>query len=328
MSPNNTHITDDLLVKYLLLESTAEESKAVESWINESGSNRKYFDDFKTIWDQSKILAATSEVDEEKAWQRFRNRVSQQPTASPVIEMSRNMKWIRVAAIFLVMSGLGWFSYQLFSKDTRQMSLASLNGVITDTLPDGSVITLNKNSSLEFPENFKGKKRSVTLKGEAFFNVAANKNKPFEITVNDILVRVVGTSFNIRSENGSTEVIVETGIVQVIRADKMVELRPGQKLVVDQVDQNLVPQNEEEQLYNYYRSKEFVCDNTPLWKLVETLNEAYQVNIIIERPELKTLPLDVTFSNESLDVILDIIKETFNTYHIKIEKTSNTIILK
>ena len=218
--------------------------------------------------------------------------------------------------------------FQLFSKDTRQISLASLNGVVTDTLPDGSVITLNKNSSLEYPENFKGKKRSVSLKGEAFFNVAANKKKPFEIAVNDILVRVVGTSFNIRSENGSTEVIVETGIVQVIRDDKMVELRPGQKLVVGQENQNLVPQNEEEQLYNYYRSKEFVCDNTPLWKLVETLNEAYQVNIIIERPELKALPLDVTFSNESLDVILDIIKETFNTYHIKIEKTSNTIILK
>ena len=114
------------------------------------------------------------------------------------------------------------------------------------------------------------------------------------------------------------ELVLAAVLAVAIRGDRT-------KLVVGQENQNLVPQNEEEQLYNYYRSKEFVCDNTPLWKLVETLNEAYQVNIIIERPELKALPLDVTFSNESLDVILDVIRQTFL---IKVIRKENEIVLE
>ena len=117
-------------------------------------------------------------------------------------------------------------------------------------------------------------------------------------------------------------------VVQVIRNNRMVELRPKEKVVVKQQDSVFMPQKEEEQLYNYYRSKEFVCENTPLWKLVEVLKEAYNVSIVIEREELRSLPLDVTFSNESLDVILDIIRQTFNTYNIQIARKGNTIILR
>ncbi|MGZ8545369.1 MAG: FecR domain-containing protein, partial [Flavisolibacter sp.] len=64
------------------------------------------------------------------------------------------------------------------------------------------------------------------------------------------------------------------------------------------------------------------------WKLVTVLNEAYEVNITIERAELKNLPLDVTFSNESIDVILDIIRETFNSYNIQVIRQGNNIILR
>ena len=87
----------------------------------------------------------------------------------------------------------------------------------------------------------------------------------------------------------------------------------------------LVKAVEEEQLYNYYRTKEFVCDNTPLWKLVEVLNEAYQANIVIDRPGLRTLPLSATFNNESLDQVLEVISLTFN---ISVTRTEDTIHLR
>ena len=96
-------------------------------------------------------------------------------------------------------------------------------------MPDGSVITVNKNSTLSYPSEFKGKTREVALNGEAFFKVTPNKEKPFIIHVNDVTVRVVGTSFNIRSEKGKTEVIVETGIVQVTKNKRTVSLLPKRK---------------------------------------------------------------------------------------------------
>src|SRR6185295_8602769 len=76
--------------------------------------------------------------------------------------------------------------------------------VLVDTLSDGSVITLNKRSTITYPSKFKGNTRAIALKGEAFFNVAPDQKKPFIISVNDEQETVVGTSFNIKSENGNT----------------------------------------------------------------------------------------------------------------------------
>ncbi|HYC27882.1 MAG TPA: FecR domain-containing protein, partial [Chitinophagaceae bacterium] len=287
----------------------------------------KYFQQLKQVWDESKKLAAVKNVDEQAAWKRFQTRISQSKDLRPVTK--KNFTWLRVAALFVLAAG-SLLAY-LLMKDrpaVQQVAVRTFDKVMVDTLSDGSVITLNKNSSIHYPEKFIGGKRVVQLDGEAFFDVKPDAEQPFEVIVNDITVRVVGTSFNIRSENGQTEVIVETGLVKVSRNNNEVALRPGEKLVIKASDTLMSPQQETDRLYNYYRSREFVCDDTPLWKLVEVLNEAYDTTIVIERAELRNLPLTVTFSNESLETILEIIRETFNTYQIRIVKTEDKIILR
>lgn len=325
MSQNFDHINDDLLVKYVLGEATEEERLQVEAWMASDVAHKKQYEDFKTIWEESKQLALVSTVDENAAWQRFKQRVNQ-PKEKAVVRKMRPAMWLRIAALFIVIAGAGYFGYKLFNeKPIETIVVASNNIPLVDTLPDGSVVTLNKNSQLDYPSKFKGETRSISLKGEAFFNVTPNKQKPFIIHVNDVTVRVVGTSFNVKSVNGVTEVIVETGVVQVIRNNKMVELHPKEKTKVTQQDSVLTKAKEQDKLYNYYRSKEFFCDGTPLWKLVQALNEAYDVHIEIENPKLRSEPLNVTFNNESLDQILDVIVETF-----KISKTQvkDRIILR
>jgi transmembrane sensor len=315
--PNIDHIDDDLLVKYMLGEATEEERFAVETWINKNAANKKLYDDFETIWRESKQLAAVSTVDENLAWQKFKAGINK-PKQSAIIKRMNPVTWWRIAAVFVVIIGVGYLGYKLLNeKPVESIVVASGQAIVIDTLPDGSMVTLNKNSEIDYPSTFKGETRTITLKGEAFFNVTPNKKKPFLINVNDITVRVVGTSFNVRSINGVTEVIVETGVVQVIRNNKMVELRPNEKTKITRVDSVLVKDKVQDQLYNYYRSKQFVCDNTPLWKFVEVLNEAYGANIIIENPKLRGLPLTTQFENESLDRILDVIHETFDIIVIK-----------
>ena len=197
---------------------------------------------------------------------------------------------------------------------------------MVDTLPDGSVITLNKRSTVTYPSKFKGDTRAITLKGEAFFNVAPDKKKPFIISVNDVQVTVVGTSFNIKSENGNTEVVVETGIVRVTRSGKIVELNAGEKIVMSANDNIASKEAVDDKLYNYYRSKEFVCDETPLWKLVQVLNEAYDAKIIIGRKELNDIRITTTFYNESLEKVLEVIHLTLDIEIIK--KEDGQIILQ
>jgi len=327
------NINDDLLVKYLLNETSAEEKALVEQWMESNDGNRVYFAQFKTIWEESKKLAAVSEVDEEAAWMRFKIKLNepkqQEPKQPAPVKQINRFAWLRIAALFIIVIGAAWIFYTINKPAPIETLVASSgNAILNDTLPDGSTVILNKNSSLTYPDRFKEATRSVALKGEAFFHVTPNKEQPFTIQVNDVMVKVVGTSFNIRSDSGSTEIIVETGIVQVTHKGQMVELRPGEKLVVEETDTTLEKQKETDQLYNYYRSREFVCDNTPLWKLVDVLNKAYNANIVIERPELKTRQLTTTFSNESLDTILDIIKETFSDYNVVIEKKEDRIILR
>jgi transmembrane sensor len=325
LSQNFDHINDDLLVKYLLGEATEEERLQVEAWMASDFAHKKQYEDFKTIWEESKQLALVSTVDENAAWQRFKQRV-EQPQKKAVVKTMRPAAWLRIAALFIVIIGAGYLGYKLFNEKPIETIVVASNKVpLVDTLPDGSVVTLNKNSQLDYPSKFKGDTRTIALKGEAFFNVTPNKKKPFIIHVNDVTVRVVGTSFNVKSVNGVTEVIVETGIVQVIRNSKMVELRPKEKTKVTQQDSLLKKETEQDKLYNYYRSKEFVCDGTPLWKLVQALNEAYNVHIEIENPKLRSEPLTVTFNNESLDQILDVIEKTFN---IKRFNEQDRIILR
>jgi len=308
------HIDDDLLVKHLLGEASPEEEQAVMDWLKENAAHQEYYNQFKQIWDSSKELAAASTIDENKAWQKFKQRIADPKKEAAIVEPNR-FSWREVAASIILLLGLTLgirFFNKTGDKPAELITTVSEQNVLIDTLSDGSVVTLNKESFIQYPSKFNGNTRSVALKGEAFFNVAPDKKKPFIITVNDVQVEVVGTSFNVKNENGNTEVVVETGIVRVTKAGKTTELIAGEKLFLPANDSATTKEAVSDKLYNYYRSKEFVCDETPLWKLVEVLNEAYDANISIGRKELRDLQLNTTFNNESLDKVLEVIHLTFD----------------
>ena len=313
-------------MKHLLGEASPEEEQAVIEWMKESETHQEYYNQFKRIWDQSKALASGSNVDVNKAWERFQNKVAGKNESVKILKSS--FSWLRVAASIILIAGLGITLFMLVNKNTEPKEMVAQTGqnVLIDTLSVGSVITLNKRSTVTYPSKFKGSTRAIALKGEAFFNVAPDKKKPFIISVNDVQVTVVGTSFNIKSENGNTEVVVETGIVRVTRAGKTVELNAGEKIVMDANDSIASKEAVSDKLYNYYRSKEFVCDETPLWKLVQVLNEAYDANIIIGRKELNDKKITTIFYNESLEKILEIIHLTFDITVVK--KEDGQIILQ
>jgi transmembrane sensor len=117
-------------------------------------------------------------VDENQAWERFKQSLAQQPTAAVAenviaFEPKRKNNFMRIAAAvaLVVIGGFTAYYFALFNK-SETITLASANKVLIDTLPDGSIITLNKNSTLAYSKDFNTKTRNVTLSGEAFFNVA------------------------------------------------------------------------------------------------------------------------------------------------------------
>ena len=99
-------------------------------------------------------------------------------------------------------------------------------------LADGTEVWLNAESRIEFPTNFQGSERRVTLLGEAYFKVARNEQQPFVVSTGQMDVRVLGTEFNLKSySNEAAHVTLCSGKVEVLRAEgKQVEqvLQPGQ----------------------------------------------------------------------------------------------------
>jgi ferric-dicitrate binding protein FerR (iron transport regulator) len=183
---------------------------------------------------------------------------------------------------------------------------------------------MNKNSVLNYPDRFTGGTREISLKGEAFFDVAHDKSKPFMIHVNDVVVKVVGTSFNIKTTGPNTEVIVETGVVQVIQQEIVVKLKPKEKASVQ--SGRLQKGSSQDELYNYYRTQKFVANKTPLWRLVDVLNEAYHANIVIDNKKLANRTITTTFKADSLDGILEVISKTLGD--VKVVKKPHLIIIK
>lgn len=320
------NMNDDLLVKYLVGETNVDENAAVEFWLKADEKNLNYYNGFKKIWEDSLLIAAENKnIDENAAWKRLQNRIHDKEVRV-VTPKKSSVSWLRIAASILLISTLGWLGYSYFeNKSNTLIQIYASNSTLNDTLPDGTTVTLNKNSSLSYASKFKGKTRPVTLKGEAFFNVSPDKTKPFIITINDVTVQVVGTSFNVKNKNGKTTVDVETGIVKVSKNKDQVELRHGEKVVIADKNSELLKSTSKGRLYNYYRNKELVCDETPLKDLVEALNEIYDVNIIIKNTSLKEKPLTTVFKDQSLDEVLEVIQETFR---IEIERKNNQIILE
>jgi ferric-dicitrate binding protein FerR (iron transport regulator) len=324
MSQNNRNMNDDILVKYLVGETDADENAMVEKWLDASDDNLKYYNDFKKIWEDSLLIATkNTTVNENEAWERFQNRIHKKETS---VILNKSYRYWQIAASIILIIGLGWFGYSYFKNksDDAIIQLYASNRAKNDTLPDGTIVTLNKNSLLSY-KKFTGSTRPVTLKGEAFFKVSPNKTKPFIIHINDVTVKVIGTSFNVKNKNGKTIVNVETGIVKVSRNKDEVELIHGEKVVIANQQAGLFKSVSKGRLYNFYRNRELVCDETPLQELADALNEIYNVNIVIKSTSLQEKTLTTTFKDQSLDQILEVIQETFT---IKIERTNNQILLE
>lgn len=301
--------------------------QSVQEWIAADEANKRYFEQFKLIWDTSKQFAVKSTADENKAWERFQSRIKNTDTKVIPLKKKR-FGWARIAASVILVTGIGFITYLNLKEPIKERNIFADKAPLTDTLPDNSIVTLNKHSLITYKENFEGKKRTVRLKGEAFFNVTPNKQKPFIISVNKVEITVVGTSFNVKADyDGVTEVVVETGIVRVANGKRTIELRAGERVTISDNDSIATKEEVTDKLYKYYRTKEFVCENTPLWKLVDVLNEAYEANIIIANDKLKDLRITSPFYNESLDRVLTLIQDTFPG-QITITYQNDQIILK
>lgn len=237
MSVIEPHI--DLLVKYASGECNPAEAEKLKHWLSLYPDNQRQLDEILLILAQTERLSRPGSVDENTAWQSLQRRIESRAYKPAAGRFARS--WVSAAAVLVVLTGI--FMIYRSSSDTGKKggsditkNISSGSKIISATLSDGSTVMIREHSSLDYPSVFVGKTRPVRLQGEGLFSVAHDRNKPFIVSVNDILVTVVGTSFTIRSTNLQTAIVVRTGLVRVNRKDQELELGAGDSITILQTD--------------------------------------------------------------------------------------------
>ena len=178
---------------------------------------------------------------------------------------------------------------------------------VTTRLPDGSVVMLNSGSQISFPEQFKGDSREISLTGEAFFEVEHNPEIPFIVSMNGDKVRVLGTSFNIRSypEDSVVQVSVATGRVSYsIPSGESVMLLPDQLATYDLTKGSLVTGKVDPLQAYGWKDQIIYFESTSFDKVIAELKRWYGVEFEVHGHYQHIGKFSGEFRNETLSQVL------------------------
>jgi transmembrane sensor len=334
---SNAHIPDDLLARYVAGETTEDETRQVREWLAQSANHEQELVRFRRIWESSAALKPSVELNVDLAWKKVSKRVHSPQSATdsvPLYHSKSNhkspftihtsFKW-RVAASVLMILGLGWLGYH-FLQPVEKQEVASVvktqKNTLEQTLPDGTKVFLNQNSTLTSAADFNNETRTVTLTGEAYFDVKRDETRPFIIKANGTEVRVLGTSFNVRAYNNRVSVAVTSGKVQFSTPKAKTLLVKNESAAVQADTIIKMPELNFNELA--YRTRVFVFDKTNLGDVVASLREGYHADIQLSSRHLANCRLTARFEKESLDVTLTVIAETLN---LKVVRRGNSILL-
>ncbi|ACT93488.1 FecR family protein [Dyadobacter fermentans] len=279
-------------------------------------------------------------------WSTISSRMDQPSEAEhrlPARAWVRNFYFRLAAACVLFVLGL--IGYRFAFDDAEQIAgvkneliehMSQVTNKGTDrkrfTLPDGSRVTLEPGATLYYPAEFAQNQRDVFLKGDVFFDIAHDKSRPFYVHANNIVTKVLGTSFTIR-ENKSTnaiEVAVMTGVVEV----KQVDTEPRaeqqeQKVVLTQNKKATFYPEEEKLVTGLVEQPKVILEKSgqmpkivfnyiekPLPDIVKVLEEAYGVKIAIGNENLRNCIITADLSQEStLFNQLEILCESIDAHY-------------
>lgn len=244
-------------------------------------------------------------------------------------------KWIQIAAVILLpvmmlCSVYFYRKYHLIVSEDIVMATGSGERAHI-TLPDGSCILLNQNSTLRYnPHTFNKSQRFVDFDGEGYFRIFKDRQHPFLIHGDRLDVQVRGTKFNFfsRKEERNASLALEEGSVALTttKGERQVCLIPGQKATLDKETGSFIIENIKGQFQDItaWRRQEMVFHNTSLKEVVRTIEKNYGVNIEIEGDINLNDLYTGTMSSSDINVNLEILERL---YHIKATMYGKKIVL-
>ena len=217
-----------------------------------------------------------------------------------------------IGLMLIAMSGIFWFTGVIPGRNL--VTITAQDGVRAEVfLPDGSRVWLNQGASIKYKKQFDERERTLTLTGDAVFNVSYNTDRPFHVVTKNATINVLGTRFIVKtSPNKTWETTLLSGSVSILPSkgnsvDKLF-LKPGQKATWDQANQSFSVNSVNTNDFSLGFANQLRFDNTPLATLAKTLEETFGVRIVVPQQLANQYRFTATFTDESIYEIFNLLK--------------------
>lgn len=329
-----------LLRKYADNTASHEEINLLMKWL-EDPENEKIFEAFlRDEWDQYIIDEGTHVPKLEKILDsiNLNINVNEEPKTTSNTNTSSHFIGWRLATGFAAVIALACFSWTYLA--LQNLEVPADQALVMEVksnpkgqkstliLRDGTHVKLNADSELSFPEVFEDDQRIVHLKGEAFFEVTRDVNRPFTVVTENISTTALGTSFNVKAfpNQKDIEIILATGKVNVANTEsdstdkiQSVILEPSYRATFSKVSKGLIKDsiNMKEKLA--WKDGVLLFHDASLIEMKEKLERWYNVEIVVRNPaKLGNRQFTGSFDNESLKNVMEGISFSSHfTYEIK-----------
>jgi ferric-dicitrate binding protein FerR (iron transport regulator) len=328
---------NELIIKVLTRQATPDEYVVLDEWVKKSDGNKHFFLRFRNVWlaasqtaklDKRAVLTALELVN--KKINSSHSAEIQAPDKNLLQDKKGSLlKYFRIAAVWILLIGLGAVLSILFIKPARLLNLNSAISVLVPrgsrsmtALPDGTVVWLNACSKIMYKIPDKKPVREVTIEGEAYFNVSKDPVHPFIVNAGDMIIKAYGTEFNVKAY--PEEKVVETTLV---KGSVSVEIQnnPSNKTLLKPNEQAiyykptsarsenfLVTKGIDPTLYTIWINNRLQIKGETLDDLAIMLERKYDVTIHFDDNTLRDLRFTGIIENETIEQILELIKISSN----------------
>lgn len=326
MNTESEHI-DYLITRYIAKEASQEEIAELWRWMDTSTSNKKYFDDILFVHDKAVAAHRIVKVDTDKAWSNISRQMNNNnETKKILIPDSKSIvipSWMRIAAMLIIISGLGILIFINISKKATPNIIASNQASYEYKLPDSTYVILNKNSLITYDHSFNKRQRKVHLSGEAYFNVVHVPEKEFIVETEGLKIQDIGTSFKVKAyaQDSIVEVMVESGIVKFFsKGNEGIMISKGESGIYRKDNHTFRKSKSDEHNILSFHTHVFLFEDAVLSEVLKKLSSQFNIKISVSNPELLNCHLTVTFEDEKIQNMMSIIAETLGLKLLKDEQ--------
>lgn len=261
------------------------------------------------VWDAAGQYQPKFKVDTEAGLNRFKARIAEENKGAEVIPMRRT--WLRAAAACLILAVSAYAINGMFYPSQDWVAVNATESKQLVTLPDGSEVYLNEGAELSYINEFEGNTRALKLKGEAFFDVERNPEKPFIIETQGGSVTVLGTSFNINTSTAETEVSVKSGKVafQAVNEAEPVYLTKNQKALYSKATKVVETSKSSSLNETAWLTGVLKFRGIALQDILTELEGAYGQKIVLNNAALASCPFTdkIEYQEETIQEALSVI---------------------